>query len=118
MDCLNKNKQNAQGVTTITNQWTALGCINTGDQGSSLVGFLMQIFYGVGFTFILIKFILAGIQLQSGDPEAVKEAKETFIAGLSALFVAGFGLILLRYIGFDILGLGALLGTQFPEIKP
>jgi hypothetical protein len=98
-------------------QWTALGCIDTGQQGTGIVVFLMQIFYGIGFTFILVKFILAGIQLQSGDPEAIKEAKETFIAGISALFVAGFGLILLRYIGFDILGLGDFLGTQFPVVK-
>jgi hypothetical protein len=116
-ECLNKNKSK-NGVTEIVYQWTALGCINTGSQGSSLVGFIMQIFYGVAFVFILIKFIIAGIQLQSGDPEAIKEAKETFVAGFSALFIAGFGLILLRYIGFDILGIGSFLGLQFPEVKP
>ena len=104
--CLNSGKQ-----------WTALGCIDTGQQGTGIVTFLMQIFYGIGFTFIMVKFILAGIQLQSGDPEAIKEAKETFIAGFSALFVAGFGLILLRFIGFDILGIGVFLGTQFPTVK-
>lgn len=110
------NKVNAKGL--LTSQWTALGCIDPGEQGSGLVGTIMQIFYGVGFTFIIIKFILAGIQLQSGDAEAIKEAKETFISGFSALFVAGFGLILLRYIGFDILGIGNILGNFFPTVRP
>lgn len=91
--------------SNIDNSWTAIGCINRSQTG--LATSLMRIFYGVGLVFLLLKIIIIGFDYQSGDPEKIKEARYGVLAVITAFTVGTVGLIALRFVGLDVLGLGA-----------
>jgi hypothetical protein len=70
----------------------------------------MRIIYGVGLVFILIRIIIAGYLIQFGsNPDQIKENKQAIINALIALVVGTGGVVIARYIGYDILGLGNFL---------
>jgi len=88
------------------NIWTELGCINASEKG--FVISMMRIFVGAVTGIALIRFIQAGIMLNTDDPEKIKEGKSIFISAVVAIFMSGLMPILLNFLGLDILGIGKL----------
>jgi hypothetical protein len=103
--CFNCIKDNASPYGNI---WTGIGCIKGTEEG--IANTLMRIIYGVGLVFILIRIIIAGYLIQFGsNPDQIKENKQAIINALIALVVGTGGVVIARYIGYDILGLGNFL---------
>lgn len=103
--------------TLKNNSWTGIGCINRSQTG--LATSLMRIFFGVGLVLLLLKLIVIGFDYQSGDPEKIKEARYGILAVIVSFAVGTIGLIALRFVGLDVLGLGATtdIGTLIPTLK-
>lgn len=103
--CFNCIKNNASPYGNI---WTGIGCIKGTEEG--IANTLMRIIYGVGLVFILIRIIIAGYLIQFGSsPEQIKENKQAIVNAFIALIVGTGGVVIARYIGYDILGLGNFL---------
>lgn len=107
---IDKDKEN--------NTWTGIGCISRTQTG--LATSIMRIFYGVGLVFLLIKIIQIGYMYQLGEPDQIKEARYGILAVILSFFVGTVGLIALRFVGLDVLGLGATtdIGTLLPTLAP
>ncbi|MEI6886699.1 MAG: hypothetical protein WCK31_00510 [bacterium] len=105
-------KDNANG-----NTWTAIGCIP--GKVSDLATSVTRILFGIGLFLMLVKIIIAGYTLQvSNDPEAIKNSREEIFSIIIGFVVASIGLIILNFIGYDLLGLKSViqnLDITFPK---
>jgi len=107
MDCL-KNKNYL---------WTGVGCMEASLNG--VITTIIRIFYGIITAIMLLKIIIAGYKYYGGDPEQLKDSKMEIFSAIGAAFALTLGIIALRYIGIDILGLGGIDGisTGLPVLK-
>lgn len=99
--CASSNK-----TATTNNIWTEIGCINTSQEG--LVIAVMRVFFGVVTGLAVLRFIQAGMMLNTDDMEQIKEAKNIATQAVVALIVGGTIPLVLNFIGVDILGIGNL----------
>jgi hypothetical protein len=95
----------ASGKTGID---TAIGCIPVFDQTSFLSTVLMwAVGIGGGIAFLLIIYAGFMIMTAAGNPERLKAGQELLTSALSGLILLVLSIFVLRFIGIDILGLGA-----------
>lgn len=84
---------------------TAIGCVSINPQGfiTSLVN--IGIGLGGGIAFLLI--LLGGfrVMISRGNPEQMEAGKELISSAVAGLFLIIFSVFILRFIGFDILGI-------------
>lgn len=62
---------------------------------------------GGGIAFLLIVYAGFMIMTSAGNPERLKAGQELLTSALSGLILLIFSVFVLRFIGIDILGLGA-----------
>lgn len=107
MDCLKKSNY----------LWTGVGCMEASLNG--VITTIIRIFYGIITALMLLKIIIAGYKYYGGDPEQLKDSKMEIFSAIGAAFALTLGIIALRYIGIDILGLGGIDGvsTGLPILK-
>lgn len=86
--------------------WTELGCIKADQYGVTVA--VMRIFVGIVTGIAVLRFIQAGLMLNSDDPEKIKEGKGIAISAVMAMIFGAMIPILLNFIGVDILGIGEL----------
>jgi hypothetical protein len=86
--------------------WTALGCIQIKDP-SAMTKWVLEFAIGIagGIAFLLMIFGGFQIILSGGNPDKIKAGKEIIVAALSGLLLIIFSVLILRIIGYDILGL-------------
>ena len=87
---------------------TAIGCILVFDQTSflsSILGWAVGI--GGGIAFLLIIYAGFMIMTGAGNPERLKAGQELLTSAISGLILLVFSIFILKFIGVDILGLGA-----------
>lgn len=100
---------------------TGLGCIPTAPDGLAIwfLTYATRIAGGIALILLIfggIKFITA-----QGDFKAMEEAKKTVTAALTGLLVIFFAILILRVIGYDILGIpgwGTGVGPPWQLILP
>jgi len=92
------------------NLWTGVGCMEASING--LITTIIRIFYGIITAIMLLKIIIAGYKYYGGDPEQLKDSKAEIFSAIGAAFALTLGIIALRYIGIDILGLGEIDGIS------
>lgn len=92
------------------NLWTGVGCMEASLNG--IITTIIRIFYGIITALMLIKIIIAGYKYYGGDPEQLKDSKAEIFSAIGAAFALTLGIIALRYIGIDILGLGGIDGIS------
>jgi len=111
-DCINLPNKNKT-----SNIWTGVGCMEASLNG--VITTIIRIFYGIITAIMLLKIIIAGYKYYGGDPEQLKDSKMEIFSAIGAAFALTLGIIALRYIGIDILGLGAIDGvsTGLPILK-
>lgn len=90
--------------------WTGVGCMEASLNG--LITTIIRIFYGIITALMLLKIIIAGYKFYGGDPEQLKDSKMEIFSAIGAAFALTLGIIALRYIGIDILGLGGIDGVS------
>lgn len=85
---------------------TAIGCIPINDE-NALVGFLLRWGIGIGGGIAFLLILIAGFQIMTsrGDPTKLKAGQELLTSAIAGLLLLIFGLVILRIIGVDILGL-------------
>lgn len=88
------------------NVWTELGCITATQEGLTVA--VMRIFIGIVTGIAVIRFIQAGIMLNTDDPEKIKEGKSIAMSAVAAVIFGALMPILLNFIGLDILGIGRI----------
>ena len=95
---------------------TAIGCIPVFDQTSFLSAVLTwAVGIGGGIAFLLIIYAGFMIMTSSGNPERLKAGQELLTSAISGLILLVFSVFVLKFIGIDILGLGAFgFGTPPP----
>jgi len=83
--------------------WTAIGCIETTQEG--IVGSVVKLGLGVGGGVVLLMILGASFKLSTskGDPKATDEAKEMITSAIGGLLFIIFAMVLVRTIGIDIL---------------
>ncbi len=87
---------------------TAIGCIPYGNQ-SALIGFFLKWGIGIGGGIAFLLILVAGFQIMSsrGDPNRLKAGQELMTSAIAGLLLLIFSLVILRILGFDILGIAA-----------
>jgi hypothetical protein len=108
----NSNTTDIQGdCKSNTEIDTAIGCIPalTNDGGTALMGFILKWAVGVGggIAFLLILYAGFMIMTAAGNPERLKAGQELMTSAISGLVLLIFSIFVLKFIGLDILGLGA-----------
>lgn len=85
---------------------TALGNIETGDI-RDLANTILRIATGLAGGIALILMVIGAIRVltSSGDQQKLSGGKDTIVAAVSGLLFLIFSIIILRFIGIDILGL-------------
>jgi len=90
---------------------TAIGCVPVlnDDGGTSLMGFILKWAIGVGGGIAFLLIIYAGFMIMTaaGNPERLKAGQELMTSAISGLVLLIFSIFVLKFIGLDILGLGA-----------
>ncbi|MEI6462115.1 MAG: hypothetical protein WCO33_00410 [bacterium] len=97
-----------------TNVWTGIGCISTTTSGFAVS--LLRILFGIITFVLLIRIVQAGYLYQFGEPDKIKEAWQIIGSVIMGAVVFTAGILILRFIGFDVLGLGDFLGA-LPTLK-
>jgi hypothetical protein len=102
----------AEGSTT-GYTYTAGQCF--GSSIDTLPTSIARFVVGLGIGLLFIKITMAGLSLLLGNdsPQKLKETKEEIFAIITAFIFLSMGLIVLRYIGYDILKLGDFLPSGF-----
>lgn len=99
------------GGTTDSGIKTAIGCVPilTPDNGTSFMGFILRWAVGVGggIAFLLILYGGFMVMTSAGNPERLKAGQELLTSAISGLILLIFSVFILKFIGIDILGLGA-----------
>lgn len=98
------------GDDAFANIWTEVGCIRADQAG--VIKSVMRVFFGVVTGIALLRFIQAGMMLNTDDPEKIKEGKSVAVSAVAALFFAALLPILMNFIGMDILGIGQLVDLR------
>ncbi len=100
----NKNCEN-------TEIYTAIGCVPVlnNDNGTSLMAFILRWAVGIGGGIAFLLIIYGGFMVMSsgGNPERLKAGQELLTSAISGLILLIFSVFILKFIGIDILGLGA-----------
>ena len=88
---------------------TALGCIPI--KPSNFVNSLLKFSIGIGGGIAFLLMIFGGFQiiLSSGNPEKIKAGKEMITAAITGLLLIIFSILILKFVGVDILGLPGFL---------
>ena len=90
---------------------TAIGCIPVlGANGTTdFLTFILRWAVGIGggIAFLLILYAGFMIMTSSGNPERLKAGQELLTSAISGLILLIFSVFILKFIGVDILGLGA-----------
>lgn len=99
---LTKCKNGSDGIQT------AIGCIRVFDQTTFLSDILKwAVGIGGGIAFLLIIYAGFMIMTGAGNPERLKAGQELLTSALSGLILLVLSIFVLKFIGIDILGLGA-----------
>ena len=85
---------------------TAIGCIPI-DSTNALIGFILRFAVGIGGGIAFLLILVAGFQIMTsrGDPNRLKAGQELMTSAIAGLLLLIFSLVILRIIGFDILGI-------------
>lgn len=85
---------------------TAIGCIPVSDT-TSFMGWILGWAVGVGggIAFLLIVYSSFMIMTSQGDPNRLKAGQELLNSAISGLIMLVFSVVILKFIGVDILGL-------------
>ncbi|MEK7168610.1 MAG: hypothetical protein AAB778_01230 [Patescibacteria group bacterium] len=88
---------------------TAIGCIPVGDT-NAFMGWILGWAVGVGggIAFLLIVYASIMIMTSQGDPTRLKAGQELLTSAISGLIMLIFSVVILRFIGLDLLGLDRL----------
>ncbi len=105
-DCLSQGGTSADGTQKTV--YTAVGCIHTGE--NLLVADLITLFLGVSGGIALLSILAASFLFSTsrGDTNKVKQAKDLMTAAVSGLFFIIFSVIILNFIGVQILRIPGL----------
>jgi hypothetical protein len=98
--------ENCGGSDFTENVWTELGCIKATENG--IIVAVMRVFIGVVTGLAVIRFIQAGIMLNTDDPEKIKEGKSIAISAVAAIVFGALIPIILNFVGIKILDIGAI----------
>lgn len=107
--CVSGN-ESCSGDVTGEGVWTELGCISPSQHGIAI--FVMRIFFGIVTALAVVRFIQAGILLNSDEPEKIKEGKSIAVSALFALAFAALLPIFLSFFGVNILNLPDLFNVK------
>jgi len=94
---------------------TAIGCISVLEGQEQFLGDILRWAVGIGggIAFLLIVYAGFMIMTAAGNPERLKAGQELLTSAISGLVLLIFSVFVLRFIGVDILGLGAFgFGTK------
>ncbi|KXK26790.1 MAG: hypothetical protein TR69_WS6001000811 [candidate division WS6 bacterium OLB20] len=83
--------------------WNALGCWDVSLNG--IVTRLFQIGIGIIGGVMILRFIQAAIMMQTDNPEQIREAKEIVSSAIIALIVLLGAVVILRFLGINVLGI-------------
>jgi hypothetical protein len=90
---------------------TAIGCIPVlgNDSGTAFMAFILGWAVGIGGGIAFLLILYAGFMLMTstGNPERIKAGQELLTSAISGLILLIFSVFILKFIGVDILGLGA-----------
>lgn len=88
---------------------TAIGCLNVLGGQDQFLGSILQWAVGIGGGIAFILIVYAGFMIMSatGSPDRLKAGQELLTSALSGLILLVFSIFVLKFIGVDILGLGA-----------
>lgn len=88
---------------------TAIGCISVLDSPDVFLGAILKWAVGIGGGLAFILIVYAGFMIMSatGSPDRLKAGQELLTSALSGLILLVFSIFILKFIGVDILGLGA-----------
>lgn len=89
---------------------TAIGCIPT--EPKAFVEAILKFAAGAGGGIALLLMVAGAFRMitSAGNPETIKKGREQFSSAIIGLLFILFSVLLLKFIGVDILGLGAYLG--------
>jgi len=94
-----------------TEIYTAIGCVPVlnNDNGASLIAFILRWAVGIGGGIAFLLILYGGFMVMSsaGNPERLKAGQELLTSAISGLILLIFSVFILKFIGLDILGLGA-----------
>lgn len=103
----------ALGILLVSIKPVFAACVDIGFTclSTDLGGFVtdvLNIGIGVGALLAVIFMIIGGfgVATSAGNPENLEKAKQTITAAISGLLFILLSVLILRIIGFDILGLG------------
>lgn len=94
--------QRNEGKDVGTFVYSSLGCVDTSRSG--LVTRIFQIGIGLIGGFSIWRIMQAAIMLQQKDPTKHQEARENILAVFWAILVLAGSMVILNFIGFNILG--------------
>ncbi len=105
-ECLSQGGTSEDGTQKTV--YTAVGCIHTGED--RLVADLITLFLGVSGGIALLSILAASFLFSTsrGDTNKVKQAKDLMTAAVSGLFFIIFSVIILNFIGVQILRIPGL----------
>lgn len=85
---------------------TAIGCIPIGSS-ESFAGWILGWAFGIGggIAFLLIAYASFMIMTSQGMPDRLKAGQEVLTSSISGLIMLIFSVLILKFIGIDILGL-------------
>jgi hypothetical protein len=88
---------------------TALGCLETSDV-NLFVGQILRWGVGIAAAGAFFMLVYGGVQMMtaSGDPKRVKAGQELIISSIAGVILIILSVILLNFLGINILGLGGL----------
>lgn len=88
---------------------TAIGCINVLGTPEQFFGDILKWSVGIGsgIAFLLILYAGFMVMTSAGNPERLKAGQELLTSAISGLILLIFSIFILKFIGIDILGLGA-----------
>ncbi|HET7098617.1 MAG TPA: hypothetical protein VFI61_00045 [Patescibacteria group bacterium] len=88
---------------------TAVGCIHVLGGQSQFLGEILKWSVGVGSGIAFLLILYSGFMIMSsaGDPTRLKAGQELLTSAISGLILLVFSVFVLKFIGLDILGLGA-----------
>lgn len=105
-DLANFNK--CQDCLLKSGVWTAIGCLNFHPE-ALVIGILRTaIGLGGGFSLLLMLYGAFVINTSAGNPERVQQGKERFSAAIIGLLLIIFSVVILNFIGIQILQLPGL----------
>lgn len=104
-DLAGDNKTTCEGCVSQGGAWTAIGCIPTEPKAfiQKFITFGAGLAGGIAFLLIL----LGGFQVMTstGNPEKLNAGKELVVSALTGLILIIFSILLLKIIGYNILGI-------------